>query len=143
MASKQEIRHNHLNQFGKLRAGLEDEIDDENSRNEDRCDKEDLYKYKVKFLEIDTDGSGDLDAFELLNFLNRVGLKDNGKAWTEPTIRSKVLAKYGDGKSLRYAGFLRMVLGDEMGRVLRLKLKFEKMADEAAKPVTSTPKKLW
>jgi hypothetical protein len=36
-----------------------------------------------------------------------------------------------------------MVLGDEMGRVLRLKLKFEKMAEESAKPQVSQPKKLW
>eukprot|EP00005_Dracoamoeba_jomungandri_P005180 CAMPEP_0174261462 /NCGR_PEP_ID=MMETSP0439-20130205/11447_1 /TAXON_ID=0 /ORGANISM="Stereomyxa ramosa, Strain Chinc5" /LENGTH=121 /DNA_ID=CAMNT_0015345943 /DNA_START=18 /DNA_END=380 /DNA_ORIENTATION=- len=118
--TKQEIRHQHLNRFGRLRAGLEDEIDAENQRNADRADDEDLFKYKVKFLEIDSNGSGDLDAFELLSFLNRVGMKDGGKAWTEPSVTKKVIQKYGDGRVLRYAGFLRMILGDDMGRVLRL-----------------------
>mgnify|MGYP003640457660 CR=1 FL=1 len=71
-------------------------------------------------------------------------MKDGGAAWTEPKVKQKVIAKYGvNGKTLRYEGFLKMVLGDDMGRVLRLKLKFEKMAEESAKPVTSTPKKLW
>eukprot|EP01090_Pellita_catalonica_P003269 TRINITY_DN1292_c0_g1_i1.p1 TRINITY_DN1292_c0_g1~~TRINITY_DN1292_c0_g1_i1.p1 ORF type:complete len:155 (-),score=35.41 TRINITY_DN1292_c0_g1_i1:32-469(-) len=141
---KQEIRHGHLNTFGRARAGLEDEIDKENSDNAERADKEDLAKYKVTFLQIDADGSGDLDAFELLNFLNRVGMKDGGKPWTEPSVKKKVIAKYGTGaQTLRYAGFLKMILGDDMGRVLRLKLKFEKMAADSAKPVVSQKKKLW
>jgi len=138
-----EIRHGSLNQFGKARAALEDEIDKVNDSRADQAEKEDLQKYKSKFLQIDADGSGDLDAVELLNFLNAVGLKDDGKPWTEPKIKEKVISKYGDKGKVRYEGFLRMVLGEEMGRVLRLKLKFEKMAEEAAKPVSSQPKKLW
>eukprot|EP00009_Paramoeba_aestuarina_P006372 CAMPEP_0201520290 /NCGR_PEP_ID=MMETSP0161_2-20130828/10613_1 /ASSEMBLY_ACC=CAM_ASM_000251 /TAXON_ID=180227 /ORGANISM="Neoparamoeba aestuarina, Strain SoJaBio B1-5/56/2" /LENGTH=144 /DNA_ID=CAMNT_0047918607 /DNA_START=106 /DNA_END=540 /DNA_ORIENTATION=- len=144
MSNKQEIRHGHLSKFGKDRAGLEDEIDKANEENRDRAEWNELLKYKGTFLRIDTDGSGDLDPFELLTFLNSVGMKDGGTPWTEPKVKEKVIKKYGDGaQTLRYAGFLRMVLGDEMGRVLRLKLKFEKMAEESAKPVTSQPKKLW
>ena len=143
MASKQEIRHNHLSKFGKDRATLEDEIDKVNEERADQAEADDLKKYKLKFLQIDADGSGDLDPFEILNFLNSVGMKDNGTSWTEPKVKEKVIKKYGDGHRLRYDGFLKMVLGDEMGRVLRLKLKFEKMAEESAKPVTSQPKKLW
>jgi hypothetical protein len=108
------------------------------------AEQEDLLKYKQKFLQIDGDGSGDLNAFELMNFLNGVGMKDEGKAWTEPKIREKVLKKFGNGQALRYDGFLRMILGDEMGYVLRMKLKFEKFAADSAKPQSSaTPKKLW
>jgi hypothetical protein len=141
--NKQEIRHDHLNKFGKARAGLEDEIDKVNVERKGQAEEADLKKYKAKFLQIDADGSGDLDAFELLNFLNGVGMKDEGKPWTEPKIKEKVISKFGANGRVRYEGFLRMVLGDEMGHVLRLKLKFEKMAEESAKPVTSQPKKLW
>eukprot|EP00013_Stygamoeba_regulata_P005074 CAMPEP_0177638414 /NCGR_PEP_ID=MMETSP0447-20121125/5475_1 /TAXON_ID=0 /ORGANISM="Stygamoeba regulata, Strain BSH-02190019" /LENGTH=147 /DNA_ID=CAMNT_0019140373 /DNA_START=94 /DNA_END=537 /DNA_ORIENTATION=- len=147
MASKQEIRHQHLNRFGQARAGLEDEIDKVNEENSDRAEHSELLKYKAKYLQIDADGSGDLDAFELLAFLNGVGIKpkSGGSVWTEPKVKKEVIEKYGVGgaKTLRYAGFLRMVLGDEMGRVLRLKLKFESLAAEAAKPKVSEPKKLW
>src|SRR3989338_687120 len=118
-----EIRHNHLTSFGRARAGLEDEIDKVNAENEGRAETEDLLKYKLKFLQIDADGSGDLDPFELLSFLNACGLKDDGKAWTEPKVKERVIKKFGDGgTNLRYAGFLKMLLGDEMGRVLRLKV---------------------
>jgi Ca2+-binding EF-hand superfamily protein len=145
MAAKQEIRHGHLNRFGQARAGLEDEIDSVNTEFEDRAEKDELVKYKAKFLQIDSDGSGDLDSFELLNFLNSCGVKDGGKAWTEPKIKSEVIKKYGvsGAQTLRYRGFLTMLLGAEMGRVLRLKLKFENLAVEASKPISSQPKKLW
>ena len=143
MAAKQEIRHGHLSKFGRDRASLEDEIDRVNEENADRAEADELKKYKAKFLQIDADGSGDLDPFEILNFLNGVGMKDGGSAWTEPKVKEKVIKKFGDGKVLRYAGFLKMVLGDDMGRVLRLKMKFEKLAEDSAKPVSSTPKKLW
>jgi hypothetical protein len=94
--------HGSLNQFGKARAGLEDEIDKVNESRADQAEAEDLLKYKKKFLEIDADGSGDLDAFELLNFLNGVGLKDDGRAWTEPKIKEKVISKYGQAGKMRY-----------------------------------------
>mmetsp|Transcript_21697 Transcript_21697/g.29814 ORF Transcript_21697/g.29814 Transcript_21697/m.29814 type:complete len:145 (-) Transcript_21697:35-469(-) len=142
-SNKQEIRHDHLNRFGKARAGLEDEIDKVNDQRSGDAEADELKKYKYKFLQIDTDGSGDLDPFELLTFLNGVGMKDEGRPWTEPKIKTKVISKYGANGTMRYEGFLRMVLGDEMGRVLRLKLKFEKMAEESAKPQVSAPKKLW
>ena len=93
--------HGSLNQFGKARAGLEDEIDKVNETRKDQAEQEDLLKYKRKFLEIDADGSGDLDPFELLNFLNGVGMKDDGKAWTEPKIKEKVISKYGQAGKMR------------------------------------------
>ena len=120
-----EIRHGFLSSFGKARAGLEDEIDRVNAENEGRAEADDLNKYKLKFLQIDADGSGDLNAFELLTFLNACGLKDEGKVWSEPKVKEKVIKKFGDGgENLRYAGFLKMLLGEEMGRVLRLKVRF-------------------
>mmetsp|Transcript_29355 Transcript_29355/g.71545 ORF Transcript_29355/g.71545 Transcript_29355/m.71545 type:complete len:372 (-) Transcript_29355:316-1431(-) len=140
---KQEIRHKHLNKFGKKRAGLEDEIDRKNQEYKDRAEWKELLKYKQKFLDIDTDGSGDLDEMEILKFLNQASIKDKGKPWTVPKIKSKILNKYGVDGKMRYDGFLRWILGDDMGRVLRLKLKFEKLASESAKPVVSKPKKLW
>eukprot|EP00211_Chloroparvula_japonica_P012781 CAMPEP_0119118538 /NCGR_PEP_ID=MMETSP1310-20130426/386_1 /TAXON_ID=464262 /ORGANISM="Genus nov. species nov., Strain RCC2339" /LENGTH=141 /DNA_ID=CAMNT_0007107915 /DNA_START=81 /DNA_END=506 /DNA_ORIENTATION=- len=137
MANKQEIRHGHLNKFGSARASLEDEIDRVNDERSEQASKEDLEKYKSTFLRIDQDGSGDLDSFELLNFLNSVGMKDGGSAWTEPKIKNKVISKFGTNGKMRYDGFLNMVLGNEMGRVLRLKLKFENLAKEASQPKSS------
>ena len=68
-SNKQEIRHGHLNRFGQARAGLEDEIDKVNAENSERAEKEDLLKYKQKFLSIDADGSGDLDAYVFRNII--------------------------------------------------------------------------
>jgi len=137
---KSEIRHDHLNQFGKARAGLEDEIDKANATEleKGKAEKDDLLKYKAKFLQIDKDGSGDLDTMEILTFLNSSGVKDGAKAWTEPKVKEKIISKFDDtGKGrLRYAGFLRFVLGDD-GKVLRLKMKFEKMAAESTSPSSS------
>jgi len=138
---KQEIRHDHLNSFGKARVGLEDEIDKCNAAEleKGKAEKDDLLKYKQKFLQIDKDGSGDLDTLEILSFLNGSGVKDGAKAWTEPKIKEKIITKFdetGKGK-LRYAGFLRFILGDDLGKVLRLKMKFEKMASESSSPTSS------
>lgn len=134
-----EIRHNHLNKFGKDRANLEDELDKANEENSEKAEPAELQKYKAKFLAIDLDGSGDLSPMELLKFLNAAGVKDGGAAWTEPKVKEKIIKKFGDANAnaLRYAGFLRFLLGDEMGRVLRLKMKFEKMAEAAAAPTSS------
>ncbi|GAB5353665.1 hypothetical protein AAMO2058_000053900 [Amorphochlora amoebiformis] len=143
---KQEIRHKHLNKFGKKRAALEDEIDKKNKEYKERAEWTELLKYKQKFLQIDKDGSGDLDEMEILAFLNQASIKDKGKPWTTPKIREKIMKKYGNpaaNNKMRYDGFLRWILGDEMGRVLRLKLKFEKLAEDSKKPQVSRPKKLW
>ena len=82
---------------------------------------------------------------EIITFLNQAGIKDNGKPWTIPKIKDKIMKKYGGSNkgALRYDGFLRWILGGEMGMVLQLKLKFEKLATDAKKPVRSKPQKLW
>jgi len=122
-----EIKHNYLNQFGKNKVSVDELCDQINetflNNTAFNTDEKQLQQYKRKFMDMDEDGSGDIDIGELGRALEKLG-KPKNQLQLKKMIEE--VDKTGSG-TIKYDEFLEMMLGKQSS-VLRLILMFEGMA---------------
>jgi len=134
------VDHKFLNKFGKDKLSVEQEIQKVNqeflSDPKFSCDEKSLAEFRNKFVEMDEDGSGDIDIRELGKALERLGKPKNHNEL------KKIIAEVDMDKdgAINYREFLHMMLGKQSS-VLRLILMFEGMAKKDEKPKGPAPKK--
>jgi len=132
--SSVEVKHSHLNTFGKAKVGIEEKCDGINSEfltgGKYEVTQERLDELKTKFLEMDEDASGAIDLQELGRAMERLGKPKN-----QIELR-KMIAEVDDDKDgqISYREFLVMMLGKKSS-VLALILKFEGLAKQNAGPI--------
>jgi len=136
-AGKQ-ISHGHLNAFGKKKVNNETECKKLNEEylKAGKADADKLQELQEKFMEMDEDGSGDIDIVELGKAMERLGKHKN------QLELKKMIDEVDTDKSgtINYREFLEMMLGKQSS-VLRLILQFEAMSKPKAKPTGPPPKK--
>jgi len=132
--------HDHLTQFGKKKLSVQEQCDELNVKfladNTYNTDAKTLDVYKQKFMDMDLDGSGDIDIHELGLAMEKIG-KPKNQLELKKMIDEVDLDHDG---VINYTEFLIMMLGKKSS-VLRLILMFEGMGKEKDKPQGVPPKK--
>jgi len=134
------IEHKHLNTFGKAKLNVEQECDRINQQflndKNYECDINVLNEYKVKFREMDENGSGDIDINELGRAMERLK-KPKNQLQLRKMIEEVDIDQDG---CINYNEFLIMMLGKKSS-VLQLILKYEAMNKPKETPSGPPPKK--
>jgi len=137
--SGKQMEHGHLNAFGKKKVNNQEECKKLNAEwlKAGKAEQDKLDEMQQKFMEMDEDGSGDIDVPELGRAMERLGKPKN------QLELKKMIDEVDSDKSgtINYREFLEMMLGKNFqSSVLRLILLFEGMNKPKDKPKGPPPK---